>query len=83
MKTVGQQTYASSTWPGHQAREREIEKGRSYVGAACTLNGESATIVGRRNRFATVASFESALAVEYAWATVAYVMRERSGAFRA
>lgn len=56
--------------------------GRDYVGADCTLDGERATICGRRNDFATVATIPDGPRYEYAWATVAHVMTEKEGAFR-
>ena len=52
-----------------------------YAGKQCTLDGAPASILGRMNRFATIASLNSALRAEYAWETVARVMA-KDGAFR-
>jgi hypothetical protein len=55
--------------------------GRTFVGAECTLDGKPATICGRRNRFATVATLPTGPTYDYAWQTVAHVMTTKEGAF--
>lgn len=67
----------------HEYRPKlDTDPGRAYAGADCTLDGEPATIAGRALPFAIVAHYPRGLRVEYAWATVAHVMRDRGGAFR-
>ena len=55
-----------------------------WAGEACTINGEPARITGRLEAFATVATLDpDGPAVPYSWHTVARVMSEHRGAFKA
>ena len=54
----------------------------TYTGAACTLDGRPARIVGRLNPFATVATLPDGPSYQFAWETVARVMAQ-GGVFKA
>lgn len=55
--------------------------GRAFVGERCTLDGRPAEVIGRRLRFGLVAEYPRGRMVEFAWSTIARVMRA-GGAFR-
>lgn len=46
----------------------------NLIGATCTLDGKPATIIGRQNDFATVATTDGKMRFEWAWATVERIM---------
>lgn len=56
--------------------------GRDFVGAECTLDGETAIVAGRLLDFARVMTLPAGPAYDYAWSTVELVMTEKDGAFR-
>lgn len=62
------------------------EDGRLFVGDACTLDGRPARILGRSLPWAIVCTpgdeLGELLEVQFAWPTVAHVMRNKGGAFR-
>lgn len=60
---------AAATLPLEQA-------GRWFVGEDCTLDGNMATIVGRRLEHGIVATLPVGPRVEFAWPTIAKVMSE-------
>ncbi len=45
-----------------------------FTGFRCTLDGKPAIVCGRLNRFATIATLDGALSVEFCWETVNRVM---------
>lgn len=64
----------------HHAQERgavtfQNRTRDNMIGAHCTLDGKPATICGRLNRFATVATLDpSGPRVEFSWHAVANVL---------
>jgi len=52
----------------------------ALVGRDCTLNGKRAVIVGRLNRFATIAALDGER-YDYAWETVERIMTKKLGRF--
>jgi hypothetical protein len=53
----------------------------NMTGAACTLDGKPATICGRLERFATVATLDGSASAEFSWHACANVL-DSGGAFR-
>jgi heat shock protein HslJ len=53
----------------------------NMTGAACTLDGKPATITGRCNRFASVATLDLSARAEFSWHACANVL-DSGGAFR-
>jgi hypothetical protein len=53
-----------------------------FAGAACTLDGLAAKVVGRQNLYATVGTLDGSRSVEFSWDAVSRVMRTAAGAFR-
>ena len=46
-----------------------------WTGQHCWLNGRDAKVTGRLNQFATIATLDGELAVDFAWHTVNNIMR--------
>jgi hypothetical protein len=46
-----------------------------WVGKVCWVNGHPAKVLGRLKRFATIASDNGLVSVEYSWHTVNTIMR--------
>lgn len=67
------------------ARDRAAEIDRianTWTGEKCTLDGHEARVVGRWQKFATVAPYDEKIGeVEFAWETVDRIMR-RDGKFK-
>jgi len=47
-----------------------------WAGAACFLDNKSAKVCGRLNDVATIAQLNSALSVDFSWATIDRIMRK-------
>ncbi len=58
----------------------EHERGRSFVGCDCTLNGKPAKIVGRLNDFGTVRT-DDGTAFEWSWPSIGRIM-DKGGEFK-
>ena len=50
-----------------------------WAGSACTLDGRPARVLGRLQRFATVATIPGGAAVEFSWAAVGRIMGKGGG----
>lgn len=50
--------------------------------AKVTIDGRPAKVTGARLDFARVYDLESGLSCEWAWPTVAYVVKHKGGAFK-
>lgn len=53
-----------------------------YVDTPVTLNGNPAQVSGYHNDFATVTDMTTGLSCEWAWQTVAHIVKNRKGAFK-
>jgi hypothetical protein len=54
--------------------ESDLSAGKKFAGESCFLNGELATITGRKNDFALIIQKSTGLGCEFAWQTVERIM---------
>ena len=53
-----------------------------WAGEPCTLDGVPAKVIGRLNKFATIATYDTNSACEFSWFAVKRVMENEGGHFK-
>lgn len=59
-----------------ERKPETVQFADKWAGESCTLNSRNAKIVGRLNRFATVAALDMTLSAQWAWETVDCIMKK-------